>query len=102
MVLDNTMLINVYGTVQVVSGVLFSFDGEPGVSSVVAAPLNAPIMRGEMSVSVTASYLAGTSSNGFSDDKFRHLYAPTTTARLFCARPSARGVVPLRSFVLAT
>jgi hypothetical protein len=75
-VLESTMLVNVYGTVQVVDGALFLFDGLPGASSVVVTPLNAPVMRGEMNVSVTATFLTASDagSDGFSDAKFRHLF----------------------------
>jgi hypothetical protein len=91
-VLDDTMLLNMYGTVEVVAGVLFSFDGKPGVSSVVAAPLNAPIMRGEMSVAVAASFLTDAGAV-FSDDKYRHLYAPSERSAAVsacCARSRLR------------
>jgi hypothetical protein len=76
-VLDSSMLVSVHGTVAVMDGTFFYFDGLPGASAVVITPLIALVMRGEMNVSVTASFLTNTSDavlDGFSDGKFRHLF----------------------------
>ena len=74
---NNTMLVNVYGTVQLLGESAFVFDGMPGVTGIAVAPLNAPIMRGALEVSVTASYVKPAGAAlvpGFSDDKYRHLF----------------------------